>query len=138
MTTAVNAATSVASADFASTMIAATPLTEKIRLIPLYYDNADSEASARELILSVRPDWGDDDGPIEFVRFTDGITNTVRCIAPILMANWDHGALTDLLRSTAPESGKATGECDGRAARPRGHTAEGIWKRDRCPHRSRS
>ncbi|KAI9680715.1 MAG: hypothetical protein M1817_004155 [Caeruleum heppii] len=51
--------------------------TPKIRFIPLSYNNADSESSARRLVLSVRPDWQDAEGPLEFVRFTDGITNTL-------------------------------------------------------------
>lgn len=45
--------------------------------IPLSYNNADSQASALRLILTLFPDWEHGEGPIEFIRFTDGITNTV-------------------------------------------------------------
>lgn len=41
------------------------------------YSNTDSDASARRLILALRPDWASEDSRIEFVRFTDGITNTL-------------------------------------------------------------
>lgn len=45
------------------------------------YDTADSHASALSLILSLRPEWRDSQDTIQFVRFTDGITNTVcRCL----------------------------------------------------------
>ncbi|OLN92881.1 Ethanolamine kinase 1 [Colletotrichum chlorophyti] len=48
-----------------------------VRSLPLSYDSEDSEQSATRLILTVRPDWAADDSHIEFVRFTDGITNTL-------------------------------------------------------------
>lgn len=48
-----------------------------VAFIPETYANADSDASARRLILTLRPDWASDDSRIEFVRFTDGITNTL-------------------------------------------------------------
>lgn len=47
------------------------------RFIPLSYNHADSQASALRLVLALNPDWEHGDGKIEFVRFTDGITNTV-------------------------------------------------------------
>lgn len=47
----------------------------KIRFIPLTYNQAESQTSALRLILTLRPEW--EDGKIEFVRFTDGITNTL-------------------------------------------------------------
>lgn len=47
----------------------------KVRFIPLTYNQADSQTSALRLILTLRPEW--EDGNIEFVRFTDGITNTL-------------------------------------------------------------
>jgi ethanolamine kinase len=53
---------------------------ESLRNIPLSYDNADSHNSALNLILTLRPEWRDSKDTIEFVRFTDGITNTV-CIS---------------------------------------------------------
>lgn len=50
----------------------------KVRLIPLPYVNAESQSSALRLILTLCPEWGNAEGKVEFVRFTDGITNTVR------------------------------------------------------------
>lgn len=52
------------------------PGESKVRFIPQTYDNTDSQTSALRLILSLRPEW-EQDGQIEFVRFTDGITNTL-------------------------------------------------------------
>ena len=48
-----------------------------IRNISLSYNNADSQTSALRLVLTLYPDWEHGDGAIEFIRFTDGITNTV-------------------------------------------------------------
>ncbi|ROT37002.1 kinase-like protein [Sodiomyces alkalinus F11] len=48
-----------------------------IRFIPSRYDSQDSQQSATRLILAVRPEWASPDSKIEFVRFTDGITNTL-------------------------------------------------------------
>ena len=42
-----------------------------------YYDNSNSHNSALHLILTIRPDWREAKDTIEFVRFTDGITNTL-------------------------------------------------------------
>lgn len=42
-----------------------------------YYDNANSHDSALQLILTLRPDWRTTKDTVEFVRFTDGITNTL-------------------------------------------------------------
>lgn len=50
---------------------------DSIRHIPLYYDNSDSTNSALTLILTLRPEWKESRATIDFVRFTDGITNTV-------------------------------------------------------------
>lgn len=46
-----------------------------VRFIAQTYTSSDSEASARRLILALRPDWSAQH--LEFVRFTDGITNTL-------------------------------------------------------------
>ena len=54
-----------------------------IRQIPLSYDTADSDVSARKLIFALLPDWEYDEGEVELIRFTDGITNTVRCCVDI-------------------------------------------------------
>ncbi|GLA26191.1 hypothetical protein CBS147321_4880 [Aspergillus niger] len=48
-----------------------------LRHIPLSYNHADSHASALRLILTLNPHWEGSDNKIEFVRFTDGITNTL-------------------------------------------------------------
>ncbi|CAL3963775.1 unnamed protein product [Diplocarpon coronariae] len=47
----------------------------KIRFIPLTYSPGESHTSALRLILTLRPDW--ENGKVEFIRFTDGITNTL-------------------------------------------------------------
>ncbi|KAJ2981251.1 hypothetical protein NUW58_g6733 [Xylaria curta] len=52
-------------------------LTTQIRYIPLSYDPTDDDSSARQLILALRPEWSSPDSNVEFVRFTDGITNTL-------------------------------------------------------------
>ncbi|KAJ5107371.1 hypothetical protein N7456_004046 [Penicillium angulare] len=48
-----------------------------LRYIPLSYSPADSQSSALRLILTLFPDWEGPNNKIEFVRFTDGITNTL-------------------------------------------------------------
>jgi ethanolamine kinase len=48
------------------------------RYIAKSYNHADSQASALRLVLTLNPHWEGGDNKIEFVRFTDGITNTVR------------------------------------------------------------
>lgn len=50
----------------------------KIRHIPLSYSNAESQTSALRLVLTLFPEWEHEEGKVEFIRFTDGITNTVR------------------------------------------------------------
>ncbi|KAI1197522.1 kinase-like protein [Nemania serpens] len=58
----------------------------QIRYIPLSYhstndstsdDSINDDPSARRLILSLRPEWSCPESNIEFVRFTEGITNTL-------------------------------------------------------------
>ncbi|TRX98130.1 hypothetical protein FHL15_000775 [Xylaria flabelliformis] len=49
----------------------------QIPYIPLSYDSTNDDSSARQLILALRPGWSSPDSNIEFVRFTDGITNTL-------------------------------------------------------------
>lgn len=58
-------------------------LSQDLRLIPLSYNNVDSQSSALRLILTLFPDWEHGQGQIEFIRFTDGITNTVRLLGNI-------------------------------------------------------
>ncbi|PGH05132.1 hypothetical protein AJ79_06880 [Helicocarpus griseus UAMH5409] len=50
---------------------------DSLRYIPLSYNHADSQASALRLVLTLNPHWEHSDGNIEFIRFTDGITNTL-------------------------------------------------------------
>ncbi|KAL4866457.1 hypothetical protein BDV12DRAFT_172820 [Aspergillus spectabilis] len=47
------------------------------RYIAKSYNHADSQASALRLVLTLNPDWEGPENKIEFVRFTDGITNTL-------------------------------------------------------------
>ncbi|KAI0542913.1 kinase-like domain-containing protein [Xylaria digitata] len=55
--------------------------TGQIPYIPLYYDctndSTNDDPSARQLILALRPEWSSPDSKVEFIRFTDGITNTL-------------------------------------------------------------
>ena len=53
------------------------PSGPKVRFIPLSYNSADSQTSALRIILALFPQWEKTDGTIEFIRFTDGITNTL-------------------------------------------------------------
>ena len=48
-----------------------------LKHIPLSYNNADSRSSALRLILAIFPQWEREEGQIDFIRFKDGITNTV-------------------------------------------------------------
>lgn len=50
---------------------------DTIRFVKSSYDSQDPQQSATRLILAVRPEWASPDSRIEFVRFTDGITNTL-------------------------------------------------------------
>ncbi|TVY85128.1 Ethanolamine kinase [Lachnellula suecica] len=50
---------------------------DKVRFIPLSYNQAESRTSALRLVYTIRPEWEHTDGQIELVRFTDGITNTL-------------------------------------------------------------
>ncbi|KAH7130773.1 ethanolamine kinase-like protein [Dendryphion nanum] len=50
---------------------------DSIRHIPLSYNYADSHNTALNLILTLRPEWRETKATIDFVRFTDGITNTL-------------------------------------------------------------
>ncbi|KAJ5246757.1 hypothetical protein N7468_001740 [Penicillium chermesinum] len=52
-------------------------VTPDLRYIPLSYSHADSQATALRLILTLFPHWEGPGNKVEFVRFTDGITNTL-------------------------------------------------------------
>jgi ethanolamine kinase len=47
----------------------------QIKFLPIGYRGDDDNASATKLILQLRPHWREDG--VKFVRFTDGITNTL-------------------------------------------------------------
>ncbi|KAI6785867.1 ethanolamine kinase-like protein [Emericellopsis cladophorae] len=49
----------------------------RVRYLPLRFDGANSQASALKLITTLMPEWSSTDSNIEFIRFTDGITNTL-------------------------------------------------------------
>lgn len=49
----------------------------QVQYFDLAYDSGDSQDSAMKLILTLKPDWASDDSKVEFIRFTDGITNTL-------------------------------------------------------------
>ncbi|KAF8429720.1 kinase-like domain-containing protein [Tirmania nivea] len=52
---------------------------QKIKYIPLSYNPHNSQSSATHLVLTLFPDWEVKD--LRFVRFTDGITNTLlKCV----------------------------------------------------------
>ncbi|KAI1499678.1 kinase-like domain-containing protein [Biscogniauxia marginata] len=68
----------------------------QVRYIPLAYENKNSEATARQLILALRPEWSSPDSKLEFVRFTDGITNTL-----LKAVNKKEGLTTDEVDSDA-------------------------------------
>lgn len=48
-----------------------------VRFLPIAYDSNDSQNSASKLILTLMPQWTSDDSNVDFIRFTDGITNTL-------------------------------------------------------------
>lgn len=51
-----------------------------LRHVPLSYNSAESDRSASRLIFALFPEWEHAEGKLEFVRFKDGITNTVRTL----------------------------------------------------------
>ncbi|MCJ1465083.1 hypothetical protein MMC07_003699 [Pseudocyphellaria aurata] len=48
-----------------------------LRYVPLLYNSAESDQSASRLIFTLFPEWEHAEGKLEFVRFTEGITNTL-------------------------------------------------------------
>ena len=63
-------------------------ISKDLRFIPLSYNNADSQTSALRLVLTLFPNWEHDEGKIEFIRFTDGITNTVTFSTTSIVAKY--------------------------------------------------
>ena len=53
-----------------------------LKYLCLSYDPTNSEASARELLFALYPEWETSPGSVEFVRFKEGITNNVRMKDP--------------------------------------------------------
>lgn len=49
----------------------------KASKLPLSHNSADSQASALRLVLTLFPEWEKEEGKIEFIRFKEGITNTL-------------------------------------------------------------
>jgi len=48
-----------------------------LRHISYEFSNEDADKSALELVQALDEDWKNAEGPVVFVRFTDGITNTL-------------------------------------------------------------
>lgn len=76
----------------------------EFRYIPLSYSHEDSQASALRLILTLNPDWEGPGNNIEFVRFTDGITNTVCPSFPSASRETGNKLFRIRPRLTAPSS----------------------------------
>lgn len=49
----------------------------EVPYLSLRFDNANADKSAMELVYTLNPSWKNSEGPVETVRFTDGITNTL-------------------------------------------------------------
>ena len=49
-----------------------------VKALAMTYSNANSDESTLKLVYSIRPEWEARPGPVNIVRFTDGIMNTVR------------------------------------------------------------
>lgn len=54
-----------------------------IKALPLAYNEADFENSARKIVFEMYHHWKTDPGPVVIHRFTDGIMNTVCFVKPI-------------------------------------------------------
>ncbi|EME87554.1 ethanolamine kinase [Pseudocercospora fijiensis CIRAD86] len=48
-----------------------------LRHIPITFDTTDPEKSALQLVQEYDRSWESEEGPVHFIRFTDGITNTL-------------------------------------------------------------
>ncbi|KAK5159897.1 hypothetical protein LTS14_002003 [Recurvomyces mirabilis] len=48
-----------------------------LRQIPYHFSNDNADKSALELVEALDAEWKEAEGPVVFVRFTDGITNTL-------------------------------------------------------------
>lgn len=52
-------------------------MSQDVRHLELLYDHGNSEESALKLATTLFPDWETQKDTIEFIRFKDGITNTL-------------------------------------------------------------
>lgn len=84
------------------------------QLSELSYTHANSEASALELILTLNPHWAGPGNNIKFVRFTDGITNTV-CPPRVLQIS--EPPTSELTQLPAPQNHQLEARIDGRTNR---------------------
>jgi hypothetical protein len=108
-------------------------MAENLRHIDLYYDNADSHGTALALILALRPEWQPTKETVEFVRFKDGITNTVRARrADILILNFiPREALVLTLYSMTVVQGRKQAPWAVRVRyRPGSRFTACLWSRD--------
>lgn len=104
-------------------------ISKDLRFIPLSYNNADFQTSALRLVLTLFPNWEHDEGKIEFIRFTDGITNTVTLFHSSVVAEF---SLTKVL---VIESSEEEARLHRRTGRQRSGTATSLWKGNRSPYR---
>ena len=104
-------------------------ISRDLRFIPLSYNNADSQTSALRLILTLFPNWEHDEGKIEFIRFTDGITNTVTISRTSVVAE------LSLTKALAVESSEEEARLHRRTDRQRSSATTSLWKGNRSPYR---
>jgi hypothetical protein len=103
---------------------------ESIRYIAARYNYEDSDNSALHLILTLRPEWRGSKDAIEFVRFTDGITNTVRPHGTGPRESKTKGGFANVMR-IAPQGDQQAARPFPGADRQRGGAAAGVRKRHR-------
>lgn len=97
---------------------------DSLRYIAQSYTHADSQASALRLILTLNPHWEGPENKIEFVRFTDGITNTVRRART--QPTTETALLNRGLTMAAPENHQSQAGLDRGTNRPRSSTDESV------------
>ena len=71
--------------------------TSPLQQIDASFHNAQCEDSAIELVYRTQPKWRDAPGKLEVVKFTDGITNTVKI--PTILLLLKHVLILTLLLS---------------------------------------
>lgn len=85
------------------------------RKLSLSHNSADSQASALRLVLTLSPDWEKSDGKIEFIRFKEGITNTVSCPGNLLFPSSLLIVSNQLLKAVKRRPGYTEKEIDDEA-----------------------